>query len=189
MATEILRTAPERFALAGISMGGYICFEIMRQAPHRVARLALLGTSARPDTPQQAARRRTALSEAKESNFADFAEQIFTRALHPENRGDPRLRRLNRAMAQTVSYDDFERNTHAAIQRGDARGGLADIAIPTVVAVGDSDDITPVAHAKEIADAIAAASLHIIARAGHAATVEQPDAVNAVLQAWAALPG
>lgn len=187
MAAAILRTAPESFALGGISMGGYVCFEIMRQAPQRVVRLALFDTSARGDTPKQAARRRAVLSEARRENFADFAEKIFTRALHPENRGDPRLRRINAAMAQMVNFDDFARNTDAVIHRADSRPMLGAIAIPTIVAVGDRDDITPVAHAEEIADAIPGASLHVIPQAGHAATIEQPDTVNRLLEAWAAI--
>ncbi|MDF2799889.1 MAG: putative hydrolase or acyltransferase of alpha/beta superfamily, partial [Devosia sp.] len=69
MAAAILAAAPPRFALAGISMGGYICFEIMRQAPERVVKLALLDTSARPDTPEQTAVRRERLARAKAGEF------------------------------------------------------------------------------------------------------------------------
>ncbi len=186
MAAFILADAPHRFALAGISMGGYIALEIMRRAPERVLRLALIDTSARPDTPEQSARRRALVERARGMNFTAFAEELFLNALHPKHRVDERLRAINRAMAAKVTVEAFATNTEAAITRPDSRDGLGAINVPTLVMVGDEDAVTPPSHSEEMAAAIKDVRLTIVPQAGHASTIEQPLFVNKALKQWLA---
>lgn len=186
MAASVLADAPNRFALAGISMGGYVALEIMRRAPERVLRLALIDTSARPDTPEQSARRQALVKRALKMDFTTFAEELFLNALHPKHRHDERLRAISSSMAAQVSVDDFAINTEAAITRPDARNGLSGIDVPTLVLVGDKDAVTPPAHAEEMASAIPGARLIIVPEAGHASTIEQPKFVNKALEQWLA---
>jgi pimeloyl-ACP methyl ester carboxylesterase len=184
IAGSILASAPPRFALAGISMGGYICFEIMRQAPDRVVKLALLDTSARPDTPEQTAQRRALVSQVKTGDFKALLAQALTAILHPAHQNDPVLREVNVRMGLAVGVDGFERQTEAVIGRGDSRPDLANILTPTLVLVGDSDPLTPPDRSEEIAAAIPDAWLVVAPECGHSSTIEQPEAVNRALIDW-----
>ena len=184
IASAILKDAPPRFALVGISMGGYICMEIMRQAPERVARLALLDTSARPDTPEQTSQRRAMLEQARESDFAAWSEETLTSIVHPSRLADQALRSINRRMGMDVGLDGFARQTEAVIHRIDSRPGLTEIRVPTLVLVGDSDALTPPERAQEIASLIPGARLVVIPECGHASTIEQPELVSSALAQW-----
>lgn len=184
IAAAILKTAPPRFALVGISMGGYICFEIMRQAPERVIKLALLDTSARPDTPEQIEVRRTLVAEARTGDFRAVLEPLLRVTLHPAHQNDPTLRETGLRMALQIGVDGFERQQEAIIARIDSRPGLAAISVPTLVLVGDSDPLTPLDRAREIATAIPGARLVVVPECGHGSTLEQPEAVNRALIEW-----
>lgn len=184
VARKILETAPPRFALAGISMGGYISFEIMRQAPERVSKLALLDTTARPDTPEQTAQRWLTLEEARTGDFRSTALAGLTNLLHPERRDDVSLRHINERMARSVGLEGFARQLALIISRPDSRPFLSAISIPTLVLVGDADALTPVARAQEIAEHIAGARLVIVPDCGHLSTIEQPEAVSSALADW-----
>jgi pimeloyl-ACP methyl ester carboxylesterase len=135
-------------------MGGYVCFEITRQAPDRVARLALLDTTARPDTPALTQRRRAQIALARSGRFAEVAEQQFPLLIHPSRQGDPAVRELVRLMAAETGAEGFIRQQQAIIGRADARPGLGAIGCPTLVLVGDGDQLTPPELSVEIADAI-----------------------------------
>lgn len=184
IAAAILDVAPPRFALAGISMGGYICLEIMRQAPERISRLALLNTSARPDTPDQTAQRRSLIAQASRENFAELLTQVYDAILHPAHQGDPVLRATNVRMGLTVGIEGMASQLEACIGRSDSRPGLPGITVPTLVLVGDSDPLIPPEHSREIAAAIPRARLVVVENCGHASTLEQPEAVNRALLEW-----
>jgi len=184
MAAAILATAPARFALVGISMGGYICLEIMRQAPGRVLKLALLGTSARPDTAEQIDRRRALVTNARTGDFVALASDALSSIVHSSRKGDSTLREINVRMATTIGVDLFAQQTDAIIARIDSRPSLSAISVPTLVLVGDSDPLTPPELSEEIAAAIPNARLTVVPRCGHASTLEQPDAVNKALIEW-----
>ena len=184
IAANILSSAPPRFALGGLSMGGYVALEIMRQAPERVIKLALLDTSARPDTPEQAEQRRRLLAQAKGGDFKGILRQVMAALPHPAHREDQALLEVNVRMGLTVGLDGFERQTQAIIGRADSRPHLADIKVPTLVLVGDGDPITPPFLSEEIAAAIPNATLVVIPECGHGATLEQPEAVNRALITW-----
>ena len=184
IAGAILAAAPPRFALAGLSMGGYIALEIMRQAPQRVAKLALLDTGARADTPEQTARRQAPMELARTGRFAQVAEEAFIFFVHQDRHDDVALKAVVKAMADDNGADVYLRHQRAIIGRPDSRPSLAAIACPTLVLVGDVDKATPPELSQEIAAAIAGSRLVVIAACGHLSTMEQPDAVTKAMVEW-----
>jgi len=178
MARRILASAPPQFALAGLSMGGYISFEILRQAPERVAKLVLLDTSARPDPPEQSEGRRSQIEMARSGRLGEIADMLFPRLVHARRWGDESLRRIWRAMVQEVGVDGFINQQTANMGRPDSRPGLSAIRCPTLVIVGDGDVLTPPERAEEIGNGISGARLSVIRDSGHLSTLEQPAAVT-----------
>ena len=188
MARRMLEQAPARFSLVGLSMGGYIAFELLRQAPARVARLALLDTSARPDAPVQSARRQELIELARTGRFGEIADLSYPLLVHPDRLDDQPLRELVRSMALETGAEAYIRQQTAIIHRCDSRPHLAAIACPTLVLVGDADQLTPPALAQEIAAGIAGAQLTVVPGSGHLSTLEQPQRVTAALVAWLGRP-
>lgn len=182
-AASILRDAPPRFALAGLSMGGYLSFEIMRQAPSRVAKLALIDTSARADTVEQTDARLQALAKAR-NRFIPVALLSLASLLHPLRRGDPEILDIMRRMVRAVGLEGFERQQKIAISRPDSRPFLDAINVPTLVVVGDRDPLTPLACSQEIASAIRGATLKVVAECGHLSPIEQPGRLSEILAEW-----
>lgn len=187
MAQRLLDTAPERFALAGFSMGGYVAMEVVRRAPMRVTRLALLDSSAQEDDEGHAAVRRAAVRTARERGFEKVLRGSLGLLLHPE--ADPAIGEAVVAMALRVGIEAFTRQQAAIAGRGAALADLASVAVPTLVLVGAEDRTTPPRHAREMAAAIDGAVLYKVPRCGHMSTMERPEAVNAALRDWLALPG
>ncbi len=184
IAKDILADAPPRFALAGLSMGGYLAFEIMRQAPERVLKLALLDTSARPDTPEQTQRRRLMIGTVQAGDFRTLPDLFFPTWVHPSRRQDAKLRAILGEMFSDTGPDAFVRQQTANMARPDSRPGLAAVKCPTLVLVGDADELTPVAQAEEIAQGISGARLVTVPDSGHLSTLERPDFVSAKLVEW-----
>jgi pimeloyl-ACP methyl ester carboxylesterase len=185
LAANALAQAPsERFLLAGHSMGGYVALEIMRQAPQRVSRLALLNTHARPDSPESIENRRRLMALAK-PDFDAVNEVLLPKVLLPAHLGDARLRSLLLDMARAIGVEAFKRQQTAIIGRIDSRPHLKDIRVPTLVIAARGDAIMPVEILKELADGIPGARLAIVEDSGHMAAVEQPAAVLGLLREWA----
>lgn len=184
MAAAILRDAPARFALGGISMGGYIALEILRQAPERVVKLALLDTSARADTPEQIEARRLLIERVGNGELEAVLAQVTPNLLHPDHRDRQDLIDIQIRMGRDVGPEGFIRQEAAITKRIDSRPHLADNRVPTLVLVGDCDPLTPPDRAKEIAEAVPGARLVVIPDCGHASTLEQPEAVSAALTEW-----
>src|SRR6202158_2970442 len=130
IAARILKDAPPRFALAGLSMGGYVAFAMLRLAPERIARLALLDTAARPDLPEQKAGREKFIAMAQAGKLADVVEALTPRFLHKNRHNDEALKRVVREMAAETGADAFVREQKAIISRQDARPLLAAIRCP-----------------------------------------------------------
>jgi pimeloyl-ACP methyl ester carboxylesterase len=184
IARRILAEAPPRFALAGHSMGGYIAFEIMRQAPERVARLALINTQARPDTPEATERRRGQIERAQAGDYRALLDELFAGFVHPSRRGDAALRSLVQDMGDDIGADAFVRQQTAVIGRADSRPTLAVIACPTLVLTGDQDNTIPNSLSVEMAEGIPGAKLTILAHCGHLPQAEQPQATAQALVEW-----
>jgi len=184
IARRILAEAPPRFALAGHSMGGYIAFEIMRQASDRVAKLALINTQARADTPETSERRRGQMARARAGEFRAVLDELFPGFVHPSRQGDAALRQLVHDMGEDVGAEAFVRQQTAVIGRVDSRPSLAWIKCPTLVLTGDTDNTIPNALSKEMADGIHGAKLVILENCGHMPQPEQPQATAAALVEW-----
>ena len=185
IAERLLEAAPERFALCGLSMGGYAAFEVMRQAPQRVTRLALLDTSAKPATPETNAPREQMIALAQKGAFDNVTTLLWQKLVAPDRLSDEPLRLMVRAMAETIGADGFVRQQRAILGRPDSRPGLAAITVPTLVLVGEEDLITPPAEAQEIAAGLGGhARLVTVPGCGHLSTLEMPDVVTRELLAW-----
>ena len=184
IARRILAAAPPRFALVGLSMGGYIAFEIMRQAPERVAKLALLDTGARAEAPEQTERRKVVIALAKSGRYTEVPDIAFPLYVHRNRHNDAGLKQTVRMMAEETGVDAFLRQQQAIITRPDSLPGLGAIKCQTLVLVGDGDEATPPELAREIAGAVGGARLVVIPACGHLSTLEQPDKVTAALLDW-----
>ncbi|MDO8396591.1 MAG: alpha/beta hydrolase [Bradyrhizobium sp.] len=184
IARKILAEAPPRFALAGHSMGGYIAFEIMRQAPERVAKLALMNTQARPDTPEAGEKRRGQIARAKAGEFSAILDELFAAFVHPSRRDDASLRQLVNDMGDDVGADAFVRQLTAIMSRPDSRPTLAWIKCPTLVLSSDEDKTVPNSLSTEMAGGIPGAKLVIIPDCGHLTPPEQPQATAEALVEW-----
>ncbi|ALK09376.1 alpha/beta fold hydrolase [Blastochloris viridis] len=184
MAAEILETAPPRFALAGLSMGGYVVLELWRQAPDRIGKLALLDTQARPDAPAAADVRKRMIELGEDGRLDMIHEALWPRLVAPNRREDRALEIVVRRMLQEVGAEAFVRQQRAILGRVDSRPTLPTITVPTLVLVGADDQLTPPDLAREMAAAIPKADLVMVPGSGHLSTLEKPDAVNAALAGW-----
>jgi len=180
IAQRILASAPPRFALAGLSMGGYVALEIMRQAAERVIKLSLLDTTARPDTPEQTEVRRKQIELASGGQLGKVVEAALPNLVHKEES----VRVVVRQMAIDTGPASFMRQQKAIMSRADSRPLLATISCPTLVVVGEQDKLIPPDRSKEMADAIVGARLVIIPECGHLSTLEQPIATTKALVDW-----
>jgi pimeloyl-ACP methyl ester carboxylesterase len=183
MARDALAAAPDRFALAGLSMGGYVALEIIRQAPERVTHLALLDTSARPDTPELTERRKALIELAARGKFKGVTPRLLPLLLHRDHQFPP-LSDIVIDMATRIGQPAFVRQEIAIMNRIDSRPFLKDIAVPTLVMVGADDQLTPVAVNEELADGIKGSEFQVIARCGHLTSLEKPDMVNRAMFDW-----
>ncbi|MBA2492786.1 MAG: alpha/beta fold hydrolase [Gammaproteobacteria bacterium] len=184
IAGVILKQAPARFALAGLSMGGYVAFEMLRQAPERVTKLALLDTSPRPDTPEKAAQRRETIRFAGEYGLKRVLETMRPNLLHPKHANDPAIVTRLARMAARVGVDGFARQQTAIMNRADSRPLLPEIRCSTLVLCGREDALTPPEVAGEMVDKIPNSRLVIIEECGHLSAIEQPEQVTAAMRAW-----
>jgi pimeloyl-ACP methyl ester carboxylesterase len=185
VARDVLADAPfASFALAGLSMGGYIALEIMRQAPHRVARIALLDTAATAELSQQTQRRMDFIAWAESGEFARVTETLLPLLVHPARLTERALTDSIRSMANNIGKDAFVRQQHAIMSRADSLGLLSSIDCPTLVLCGRQDALTPLARHEEMARGIKGARLEIIEDCGHLTTLERTAEVNSALRRW-----
>jgi pimeloyl-ACP methyl ester carboxylesterase len=184
-AAALARAPAGRFALAGLSMGGYLAFEIMRCAPERVAALALLDTSARPDTPEATAMRRSAIA-ASAVDFDAGVAALMPRLVHASRLEDDAVVGTVWAMARSLGRNAYVAQQEAIIGRADSRPTLAQIRCPTLVLCGREDALTPLELHQEMHAGIAGSRLVILERCGHLSSLERPTEVNAALRQWLA---
>lgn len=183
MARRLLDAAPPRLALAGLSMGGYVAFEILRQAPERVARLCLLDTAANPDDEERRETRRRAIAGVAQGKFAGVARSLLPTFVRPEHVEGPIGAEIT-AMTRRVGPEAFIRQQTAILARPDSRPLLPTIAVPTLIGVGMDDQLTPPSRAAEMADAIPGAALVEFPASAHLPPLENPAAVIAAMQGW-----
>ena len=183
MARRALAAAPPQFALVALSMGGYVAFEIMRQAPRRVTRLALLASSAAPDSPARASERRGAIESLELGRFRGVTDRLLPQLVHSRHVQGP-VAETVKQMAERVGGPAFIRQQRAILGRPDSRPDLAHIKVPTLVAVGQDDRLTPPAESQEIHRGIPESTLHMFENCGHLPALELPTETTALLRAW-----
>jgi pimeloyl-ACP methyl ester carboxylesterase len=187
MAERILAVAPPSFSLAALSMGGYVAFEIMRRAPERVTRLALFDTQADLDPPERIRLRRRGMESLKLGRFVGVTSSLLPQLVHRSHIEGP-IGETVKAMAKRVGGAAFLRQQQAILDRPDSRPVLATIKVPTLVAVGEQDVLTPVADSLEIHRGIAGSTLHIFGDCGHLPALEKPAETSALLRDWLRSP-
>jgi pimeloyl-ACP methyl ester carboxylesterase len=179
MARRILGQAPETFALAGVSMGGMVALEMMKIAPERVTRLALIDTNARPDAIARKAYRYLANVVAITGDFERLSERSANSMVHPSAPKDVRAELAE--MGARVGPKTYVRQNRAVAARTDLRPVLQGIAVPTAVIVGAEDRLTPIELSQEIHDLTPGSTLHVIPNCGHLPPIEQPAALAVIL--------
>ena len=172
MAARVLATAPPRFSVAGVSLGGYVAMEMVRQAPERIDRIALFGTRGSMDV-----RSRTVAGQG-----------MLATAPHADPRLSANVSGPAQAMADRVGPAVFERQQRALLARPDISEAIGAIHVPTLVAVGDRDRICTPDDALSLSLRIPTARFHLLRGCGHLAPLERPGEVTAVLREWLAQP-
>jgi pimeloyl-ACP methyl ester carboxylesterase len=183
MARRVLATAPARFALAGLSMGGYVAFEIMRQAPERVTHLALFDTSARDDDEARKQTRRKGIEMVGQGKFIGVSRGLLGKLIAPQHMGSDLAGEVQ-AMSERVGAEAYLRQQEAILNRIDSRPSLGAIRVPTLVGVGEGDTMTPPELAEEIAAGIAGAELIHFPDSAHLPPMENPAAVIEAMTKW-----
>ncbi len=184
MAARALSEAPDTFALAGLSMGGYVAQEIMRQAPQRVLRLALLDTSALADSDEQRKRRAGFIGEAQEGKLKAVTARLLPMLIHQDRLDDAELTGTIMAMAENIGQEAFIRQQRTIMSRKDGFDVLSRVNCPTVVICGRQDNLTPPEQHQAMVEAVPGAALVMIEDCGHLSTLERPYAVSAALRYW-----
>jgi pimeloyl-ACP methyl ester carboxylesterase len=184
MAAALLAARPGRHVLVGSSMGGMLALEVHRQAPARVQGIALLGTTARADTPAMVALRRQACEHFAAGRMEEVLRANVLFAFHPHGARNATLVAGYLAMIRRAGADQLIQQNRAVMARADRRAHLRHVTCPALVACGEADRLTPAEHARELAAGIPAARLEIVPGAGHLLTLEQPARVNALLLGW-----
>ncbi|UYZ85483.1 alpha/beta hydrolase [Entomomonas sp. E2T0] len=183
MARRVLDRAPEQFFLAGLSMGGYVAFEIMRQAPERVTRLALFDTMARLDEPERAATRKGLLRLAEEGRFIGVTPRLLPNLIHKDKLNTPVADEVMK-MAAELGKEVFLKQQTAILNRSDSIPTLSKIKQPTIIVVGEDDKLTPPEESVNMAKAIPNAQLHRIPKCGHLPPLEYPQLTTELLRDW-----
>lgn len=185
LAHSILEKAPEEFALAGLSLGGIISLEIMRLAPERVVKLALLDTNPNPPHPDQIATWERFINMANNGQFLDITTTYLLPILiHPDRKKDETLVSTIIDMARQIGKDGYINQLKAVMTRSDQRSILSTITCPTIVLVGKEDIVCPVHMSEFLKESIPTARLEIVDYSGHLITLEQPEKVSALLKGW-----
>ena len=191
MAKAILADAPETFALVGLSMGGIIAFEIMRQAPERVERVALLDTNSRAETPEKLTGRLAAIDAIDNlemqglDGLLPFVEySLFPNYTAADGAALEQHKEIVLTMAQDTGWQVGKAQMQALNTRPDSADFLRSVTIPTAIICGREDKLCPVDRHLFMRDQIQYASLDILPECGHLSTLEKPDQVNAILAEW-----
>jgi pimeloyl-ACP methyl ester carboxylesterase len=189
MADELLANTPPRFTLVGLSLGGYVAFEIIRRQLSRIERLALLDTTAAADHEARKAGRLADMAKVREGGIDALIPELPARWMLPAHVANPQRVALMADMARSIGARGQLNQQAAMLARPDSHADLAEVRVPTLVMCGEQDRVTPVADHKAMAACVAGARLEFIPECGHLSTIEQPERVNAVLADWLASSG
>lgn len=184
MAEELLANTPARFTLIGLSLGGYLAFEIIRRQLHRIERLVLMDTTAVADHPERRAGRYADIAKVHEGGIEALIPELPARWFHPAHVRRADLVELMSGMARSIGARGQFNQQSAMMGRPDSHDDLARVKVPTLVLCGREDPVTPVPDHEAMAARVPGARLEIIERCGHLSTIEQPGAVNRVLIDW-----
>ena len=187
MAAHVLKNSPDRFLLAGHSMGGRVALEVYRQAPERVQKLALLDTGYGPAATDEAEKRGALVRKAMAEGIDAIAETWARPMIAPCNLADTELLESILSMVGRMSGEIYARQTEALLTRPDATPVLSEIRCPTLVLCGRQDTWSPPARHVRMAASIPGSTLRLVDDCGHMSTMEQPDEVLASLQEWIAM--
>ena len=186
MAAALLTENPGPLVLVGASMGGMLALQAQAQAPERIAALALLGTTARADTPELLQLRSDAIVLFEQGRIDEVLRANVPFAFHPDHARRADLVERYIEMVRRAGAAALIRQNRAVMAREDRRPRLEQVTCPTLVLCGEADRLTPPEHSREIADGVPGARLEIVPGAGHMLTMEQPARVNALLLGWLA---
>jgi pimeloyl-ACP methyl ester carboxylesterase len=184
MAEELLADTPARFTLIGLSLGGYLAFEIVRQQLQRLERLVLMDTTAVADNPARRAGRHADIAKVREGGIEALIPELPSRWLHPSHVRRAELTKLMSEMARSIGARGQLNQQTAMLARPDSHDDLGRVRVPTLVMCGRNDPVTPVQDHEAMASAIPGACLEIIENCGHLSTIERPESVNRVLIEW-----
>lgn len=184
MAQALLAQHTGRLVLCGASMGGMLAMEAARQAPQRVAGLALLGTDPNPESPEMRKLREDAIELFGQGRLREVIEPNVGLAIHPDNAQKPELVAAYLGFVLEAGARQLIRQNRAVIARPDARAHLPGVRCPVLVMCGEDDRLTPPEKSRQIAALCPRARLVMVPRCGHMLTMERPDVVNATLAEW-----
>lgn len=188
IASELLSALPSKFALCGHGMGGVIALELIRRAPERVARLALIGTNPLSDTPQEAADREPRMIGAKSGRFDAMLEtEILPRYVGQGPRRPHAMAELQE-MAQSMGADVYARQERAMQRRRDQQATLRRITQPTLILAGDEDQIVPLKRQEFLAELVPYAKLGVLRGVGHMTMLEDPEGTTEAIYTWMRQP-
>ncbi|MEH6402048.1 MAG: alpha/beta hydrolase [Sneathiella sp.] len=185
IADRILETAPNQFALAGLSMGGYVALEIILRAPERVSHLALIDTRADADTAKERQKRQDFINLVERGRvFKGVTESLLPMLIHPSRFKEDILTQRIYQMAEDIGKEGFIRQEIAIMNRKDRWAELSQIDCPTLVLSGNEDALIPAIHQEKMASAIPDAEFHIIPECGHLPSMERPFETNTIMREW-----
>ena len=186
IAKDVLRDAPDRFALAGLSMGGIVAMQMVALAPERITHLALLDTNPKAELRQIAAAREPQIARAKAGALAAIMRDEMKPNYLADTKNRTAILDLCMQMALGHGADVFERQSRALQSRPDFQDVLRDVTQPSLVLCGRHDALCPIARHELMHDLINGSVLEIIEDAGHLPCLENPSATNAALARWLA---
>ena len=184
MAEELLAKTPGRFTLIGLSLGGYLAFEVVRRQLPRIERLVLMDTTAAADYPERRAGRHADIAKVREGGIEALIPELPARWFHPSHAQRTDLTTLMAEMARSIGARGQFNQQAAMMGRPDSHEDLARVRVPTLLMCGRDDPVTPLPDHEAMAARVPGSQLKIIENCGHLSTIEQPDAVNRVLIDW-----
>lgn len=184
LAQAVLAKAPSKFSLAGLSLGGIVALEIMRVAPERVNKLALLSSNPFPPKPEQQEMWDTFIEMTENDQFIEVTKDYLLPVLvHDKNRSE-QMNNTIIEMAENIGSKAYINQLKAVMNRADQTSILSTISCPTIVMVGEKDIVCPVKMTEYMADTIPSAKMVVIKNAGHLVTMEKPVEVTKSMRDW-----